>query len=520
MGIAQDIIGRLRMAFSAGFQMNGMRDLYQTFGWRRVVLHQDFIGKFLRQDITQRIITAPVNALWSDPPTVTGDPPFQAAWQDLLAKIPVFHELQRADTLAGLGKYSILVIGFDDGQQLDQPINGRAKRSVIYLQPYAEGSVDIKTFDEVQTSPRFGLPLMYRVTPGAFTMGTNATVTAVSDVRSAFDVHYSRVLHIAEGALESKVFGHSRLEAVYNVLDDIMKVTGGSAEMFWLSANRGLHVNVDKDMELKKEDAEDLSEEIDEYTNELRRVIRTRGVEVKSLGSEVADPRGVFDVQCSLLAATTGIPKRVLMGSEAGQLASQQDRANWAIRVEERIQAFGQPIVLIPFIRLLIDGGVLPVPQQMSIEWPDAFKMNPLERAQTSAQMARSAANLSKTLKTVQDINTAAATNARPTFEPLSGGGGMFGNAKKPPSVPPKTTGSVPNAPPTPAPTPGEGSATSDPSTVPDGMLERPPLIPDFVPLVLLTEEECRQIIGFGKHMPVFDDTKDSTASGSQPGGE
>lgn len=498
MGVAQDIIGRLRMAFSAGFQMNGMRDLYQTFGWRRVVLHGDFLGKFLRQDITQRIIKAPVNALWSDPPTITGDEGFQSAWQDLLAQIPVFHELQRADILAGLGKYAILVIGLDDGRKLDQPANTRAgiKRNVIYLQPYAEGSIDIKTFDENQQSPRFGLPLMYTVSPGAFTMGVGTSSEQVKDI-SSFEVHFSRVLHIAEGALESKVFGHSRLEAVYNVLDDILKVTGGSAEMFWLSANRGLHVNVDKDMELKKEDAEDLSDEIDEYTNELRRVVRTRGVEVKSLGSEVADPRGVFDVQCSLLAATTGIPKRVLMGSEAGQLASQQDRANWSIRVEERIKEHGQPIILVPFIRLLIDGGVLPIPKSMSIEWPDAFKMNPLERAQTSAQMARSAANLSKTLKTVADINMQNAENSRPTTQP-AGGGGLFGNAD----------------PTKPAAKPGDPKVAPAPVEIPALFDKEPPK------LVLLTEEECRQIIGFGKHMPVFDDTKDSTASGSQPGEE
>lgn len=47
-------------------------------------------------------------------------------------------------------------------------------------------------------------------------------------------------------------------------------------------------------------------------------------------------------------------------------------------------------------------------------------------------------------------------------------------------------------------------------------MIARPPLIPKFEPLVLLTEDECRSIIGFGKHMPVFtDDGGSSQASGS-----
>lgn len=498
MSVVSSLLARTGLAGLFGLQANGLRDMYHVFGWKQKPEHRDFVAKYLRQDITQRIIQAPVNALWSDPPKVTStDVVFSKAWQDLMAQIPVFHELQRVDILSGLGRYAILVIGINDGRNLDQPLANGTGRKVIYMQPYAEGSVDIKTFETNQANARFGLPVMYTVTPGNFETGMSASQrlqAAEGQLGSSFNVHWSRVLHVAEGALESKVFGHSRLEGIYNVLDDILKVTGGSAEMFWLNANRGLHVNVDKDMDLQKDDAENLSDEIDEYANQLRRVIRTRGVEVKSLGSEVSDPRGVFDVQLSLLAAQSGIPKRVLMGSEAGQLASQQDRANWSIRVEERITAHGQPTIMIPFIRMMIDSGVLPTPQNMTIEWPDAFKMNPLERAQTSAQMARSAANLSKTLKTVADINMQNAQNSQPTIVPAGGGGGLFGNADPNATKPPAT----------------KPAATPPP-------IEQPPLFATAPPtLVLLTEEECRSIIGFGKHMPVFDDTGDTTASGSQ----
>ena len=42
--------------------------------------------------------------------------------------------------------------------------------------------------------------------------------------------------------------------------------------------------------------------------------------------------------------------------------------------------------------------GVLPSPKSIEFVWPDAFKQNPLERAQTSAQKARALANVSKAL--------------------------------------------------------------------------------------------------------------------------
>jgi hypothetical protein len=520
--IAQGWLSRIRSVFGGASQANGKRDLYYTFGWATTIGHTDFVNKYVRQDIVKRIINAPVNALWSDPPKIEGDDAFNTAWSELLETVPLFHEVQRADILAGLGRFSILLVGLDDGRDVIYPVTRKEGRKVIYLQPYAEGSVTVSKWDTDPSSKRFGMPTEYEISPGTFLtrVNTETSPTATVAERSSFKAHWTRVLHIAEGALESKVYGHSRLESIYNILDDIMKVTGGSAETYWLAANRGLHVDVDKEAELSEEDADNLSDEVDEYANELRRVIRTRGVTIKNLGSDVADPRGTFDVQLSLLAANTGIPKRVLMGSEAGQLASQQDRANWAIQVEMRISSHGQPTVLIPLIRLLIDVGVLPIPKTLSITWPDAFKMNPLERAQTSAQMARSAANLSKTLKTVTEINKLRAENARPTFESASGGGfgGGFGaNAaadSKPGKVDPAKSTSGGAAPEEPQ--EGFGSPTADPTEAPPGMIARPALVPGkFEPLVLLTEEECRSIIGFGKHMPVFTDDQSSTTGSS-----
>lgn len=477
----------------------GNRDLYRAYGWKSKPGPVDFIHKYRRQDIAKRVIDTPVEALWSDPPTLDADEAFLKAWNDILAQIPVFASLQRLDKLAGLGRYAVMVVGFDDGQNLERPISLKAGRKVTFLQPYHELSVTIDTYENDNRNPRFGRPVMYKIDPGKFEVqeqGINAKLQALR----SFTVHHSRILHVAEGALESPILGQSRLEPVFNVLDDMMKVCGGSAETYWLTANRGLHANVDKDMELEPDDEAALSDEMKEYEHGLRRIIRTRGVEVKSLGSEVADPRGVFDVQLSLLASATKIPKRVLAGSEAGQLASQQDRANWAIACQERIASYGEPVVMLPFIKMLIDAGCLPQPNKMSIVWPDSFKMNPLERAQTSAQMARSAANVLKALETQENINQSMATAARETevVEPgFQKPGGFFGNADPKPKDDAKPTESTEVKP---LPTKVE-----------------PPLMPEREPILVLTDKEARKIIGFGKHAPVFDDKSDTSAAIKSP---
>jgi len=77
-------------------------------------------------------------------------------------------------------------------------------------------------------------------------------------------------------------------------------------------------------------------------------------------------------------------------------LASEQDRANWADRIDERRKEFAMPIMLEPTIERLVAVGILPDPGNYEVEWPDAFRLSPLERAQTMAQQARAINNLLK----------------------------------------------------------------------------------------------------------------------------
>ena len=81
-------------------------------------------------------------------------------------------------------------------------------------------------------------------------------------------------------------------------------------------------------------------------------------------------------------------------------MASEQDRANWANRIEERRTSYAEPLILRPYADLLVGVGLLPEPDGNIVAlWPDAFAPSPLERAQTMAQTARAATNLSKALE-------------------------------------------------------------------------------------------------------------------------
>lgn len=394
--MASELLSRVLSFASIGLRFDNQRSYYNVFGYKNTLTFNDFLLKYKRQDIAARIIDAPAQALWRNPPEVTGGEGFDAAWKALVKKEDLWNVFERADRLAGLGHFSTILFGFDSSSgNLESTAKGA--KTILYTQPYSQESVGIKKLDDNTRSERFGRPEIYSIkliNPQRST-GTGADVRITGSKTLEKPVHWSRVLHVAESILDDNLFGTPRLCKVFNLLDDLLKVAGGSAETFWLEGRKGIHANVDPEMELKPEDETALSDEIDEYHHQLRRVIRTRGVDINALGSDTPDPSGNFKMIMALISGTTGIPQRILLGSEAGQLASEQDRANWAERIEERRKFFAEPVVLKPFIALCQNAGVLPE-SEVEFEWPSAFIMSPLEEGQTMAQKARATQNLSK----------------------------------------------------------------------------------------------------------------------------
>jgi hypothetical protein len=398
---ASDIIQRMKLAARAGIQFGGKRDLYEIFGYTRVITSELLVGRYARQDIASRIVDIYADSTWAEPPMITapGAAGFDEAWTKITKQQRVWTAFSRVDRLANLGRYAILLLGFDDTSQLEASVVPSGDRQLLYVKPLAQLSAKVAKYESNPLSPRFGLPLFYDVEV-ASNLGDLEVENpqVLKSTTQAIRVHWTRVVHVVEDALESDIVGNPRLIRVCNLLDDILKVAGGTAEMFWLAANRGLQADIDKEMQLDQTDADALADSIEEYQHQLRRVLRTRGVKLNVLGSETPDPTGTFDMLATLLAGATGIPKRILFGTEAGQLASEQDRANWARRISERRNIFANPFVVVPFIERCQFAGILPdaTINTLTIKWGDAFHLSPLERAQTSAQMARSIINLSR----------------------------------------------------------------------------------------------------------------------------
>lgn len=381
-----DLLSRMMLAARAGLQFGGARDLYKVYGYTRTLTEEMLYEKYKRQDLAATVIDRPAEALWTEPPKVSADEAFNASWEAFEGKYDIWTPILRADKLLGMEKYVVLLLGMPGEPDKQAPKN---IKNLSFIQVFGGSNAQISSYYKDPSNPNFGSPEMYTLKLNA----EKGVTTALNSIK----VHSSRVIHLTNELLDSNIISQPRMVRGYNVLEDLLKVTGGSAETFWLTANRGMQVDVDKDMALGVGDAEELSNEIDEFQHQLRRIIRTRGVKINPLGSEVADPTGIFTTAISVLAATYKIPQRILMGAEAGQLASEQDRANWAVSIQERRNSFAEPYVLKPIITRLAAIGVIATPSQvLRFGWPEAFRVSPLERAQEMAQTARAVVNLSR----------------------------------------------------------------------------------------------------------------------------
>lgn len=375
-GTVNDVLARRGFAYRLGKSYGGDRELYEALGYPYTLQYSRYQARYDRQGIARRVVNAYPDATWRGKPDIIEndeetETPFEREWKSFVKKHKVYHYLRRADRLAGIGNYSVLLMGFNDvasQQDMIRPVTG-TNNTLLYLQPYSQHNATIHEYEMDSTNERYGKPKIYKLSLDFGDTGVNSSATSSHTI----DVHYSRLLHIADDTLESDTMGTPRLQAVYNRMQDLETIVGGSAEMFWRGAFPGLSFEADKDVDMGSVDADGLEDEIQNYIHGVNRFLRLQGVKTNQLRPAVASPENHVKVQLQMVSACTGIPLRILTGSEMGELASSQDKENWNSRVDERRGDFAEPMILRPFIDSNIKAGALasPINNEYNIIWPD-----------------------------------------------------------------------------------------------------------------------------------------------------
>lgn len=346
-----------------GKYFGGLRDIYKAMGYKRTINNEDYSNYYERNAVANAVVKAYPNACWRISPEITEnedpeDTQFEKDIDSLINDMHLFKFLKKADRLAGLYHYSIILIGISDSLNLDQPAgNG----SIEYIQVYSEPNAQIFKINTDQKSPRFGQPETYKLTTS---IGTGTTQV---------EVHHSRIVHIAEDPDCGDFFATPILKAVYNNIQNIEMISAANAEGYWRGGFAGIVAEIDKEASLSDADKTAYKEQMTKYVEGYERTLRIKGGKIKSINTDVKDPNPHLMSNIMMISIKTRIPQRVLMGSEQGKLASDQDSTTWIDEVAGRQVSFCDPDIVRAFIDKAIGFGAIakPVNNEYIVTWKD-----------------------------------------------------------------------------------------------------------------------------------------------------
>lgn len=371
---------RLALSRELGSSHNGQRDYYEELGYKTTLTYDNYLNLYKRE-IAGRIIDLPVDTTYKGGFTIEEDEeadetPFEATTKELLTRLNATDYIKRADRLASIGRYSVILIGVKGSTALSAPIRPTSLRtpdSILYLSVFSEKNADIKELDTNPRSERFGKPLLYEITMGKTKSGIERKEV----------VHWSRVIHVTEKLLEDDTLGVPKLERVANRFEDLIKTVGGSSEMFWQNASGFTHANYRDGFvpdPMLDDASEDIEAEIEAFAHKLRKVLITEGMDVQRIEGATPDPTGIFNTLKQLIAGAANIPARILFGTESGELASSLDQDNYYDDIEQRRETHAEPHIIRPLIDRFILIGALP-PVDYSVVWEPLKTMTETQRA-------------------------------------------------------------------------------------------------------------------------------------------
>lgn len=388
------------------------RDIDDECGYPKTISPDQYKVLYDREGVARRVVQVIPQESWKLDPVIyesedADETEFEKAWNQLVEKHNILYHLYHVDELSGVGRFGVLLLGFP-GEDLSLPVPGvdlltgeiddqntevedGNPDNLLYLRAFDEACVTVDEREGNKQSPRFGRPTRYtiKIREDQYPVGGGANIIKEESLR----VHWTRVIHVADGCTTSMIYGTPRMQPVYNRIYDIRKILSGSGEMFWRGAFPGIAIETSGDTDTEELDTDSVKEQMELYMNGLQRYLALTGVTAKSLTPQIADPSAHVTAQLEMIAITLGIPKRIFFGSEEAKLASAQDARTWNDRVRKRQSTYLTPMLVRPFVDRLIAAGVLPTPaQRYTVFWPDLDTVTNMEKADVAVKRTQALA--------------------------------------------------------------------------------------------------------------------------------
>lgn len=413
-----EVVSRLGLARALGADSK-CHDVDAKCDYPKDITFQQYKAMYERDGIATKVVNIfPVES-WTVEPWVyeteamedDEQTEFEKAWKLLAAQLNIYKVWAQLDEISGIGHYGVLLIGVDDGKELDQPIAGIdengdyvegdfPERKINFLMPFDEGHAVVAEWNKDKNSKRFGHPTFYNLTvvdPALSQAGGDGAyhLAPAAGEGKIQKVHWSRVIHVADNCRVSNIFGTPRMKNVFNYLLNIRRILGGSAEMFWNGGFPGTVFEIPSDLLKEREvefDTDALKDEIEQWYRGFKRYLALKGPVAKQLMPNIADPTTSIDAQIMAVCVAIGVPKRMFTGTEEARLASLQDKDSWNRKIHRRNSMQCTPVIIKPTVDRFIAIRALPKPEEYFVFWPDVYAISETDKADVTGKLVAAVA--------------------------------------------------------------------------------------------------------------------------------
>lgn len=326
---------------------NNLREIYGTrddkhkqawsdYGYKNSLEFNDYYQMSERFGIASAGITIPVEQCWKTKPNIregeasefekrSGETRWETEVSKLFRSLKLWRKLKLVDEYQRIGEYGALAIQVSGtAQQADwaRPLSRIGANNIAKIIPLYQEQLKPSAWENNTNSPRFGEPTEYQLNQ------SNIGDDREQDNRTnAVTIHHSRVIIFAEGADDNSIYGRPALKRGMNDLATMEKIIGAGGEGFWKSAAmKTVYSNTNKDAPpLSPDDVDAMDEAISDFVEGLDKHLMLSGLDPKVLSVAMSDPENPFMIALQSFSASVGVASKLLVGSQEGRLASDQD---------------------------------------------------------------------------------------------------------------------------------------------------------------------------------------------------
>lgn len=401
--IVNTLTRRMNTIFAGYFGGDAKHDrLYSDFGWPESIQFANYYQMYQRNGLAYAAIIRPIETCWQEYPELlekeeTHDKTtLEKQIAEKFDEINFWSALAKADEYSRIGEYAGVIFRFADNKRLDEPVDSKSLGldALVEVIPAMQGQLRAELFTDTSDTLNYGKVKSWWYNEAGITDGAENIRTGSATI------HHDRI-HV--WSMNGSIYGKPVLEACFNDLLTLQKISGSGGEGFWKNAKANPIIQFGKDASMTKIAqalgavngsgqvdpsliADKLDEVIGDWQTGLDNTFALQDGEAKFNSIRMDDPEPHRMGALQSLAASISCPLKILIGSQSGERASTEDAKEWAKTCNSRNTKMVKPNIR-RIIRRLVGFGVLPK-MDWYLLWSDLTESSTTEKLDAAAKMA------------------------------------------------------------------------------------------------------------------------------------